>query len=403
MLACGSESTGADPAVDSVSTVEQASVYGNGVSGTAAFLQGWKWQDIAHYMPDLKNAGFTAVLLSPHTATCSGAYGGAGYDPSDYTSFDGGFGNQGDLQYLVNTAHYYGVQIYANMVMNNMCTHGDYSYARFSWNDFHHNGNIQNWSDQWWLENGDLFGLNDLCHECSYVQSELWNFVVKTNNMGFDGYRWDAAKHIPHWFWQNNIVNNTNSWGKYSFGEVYDSNLNYLQSYANTGMAVTDYNLYGAMTSAFTLGGDLSKLDGAGYAAQNGAMAATFIENNDVGPPSNKYLALAFISAYPGYPFFYNVDLGDANVKNLAWIHTNKAYGQMYNRVKEHDVLVFERDHHLIAGINQSGNWQSRWIDTTWQNTKLHDYTGHTGDVWTAGDGRVQISIPPTGWVMLAP
>ena len=390
-------------AASSASGGKSNAVFGSGPSGIVAFLQGWKWQDINTNLPALKAAGFTTILLSPHTATCSGAYGGQGYDPSDYTSFSGGFGDEGDLSWLIASTHGQGMQIYANMVMNNMCTHPDYSYADFSYNDFHHNGTLVDFSNQWDCENQDLDGLNDLDTESSYVQSQLWNFLVQTNNMGFDGYRWDAAKHVPQWFWSGNIVNNTNNWGKYSFGEVFDANLDYLQVYVNTGMAVTDYNLYYAMTAAFTEGGDVSTLDGAGYVARNAAMAATFIENNDVGAPSNRYLAMAFISGYPGYPFFYDVNLQDYQVTNLSWIHANKAYGAYINRWKDHDVIIFERQGNLIDGINQNGSWQSDWIDTSWPNTKLHDYTGHAGDIYTAGDGRVQVSIPPVSYVMYAP
>ncbi len=387
----------------SSSTGKIKPAYGSGTSGIVAFLQGWKWEDINTSLPALKAAGFTAIQLSPHTASCSGAYGGQGYDPSDYTSFSGGFGDEGDLSWLITATHGQGMQIYANMVMNNMCTHGDYSYNDFSYNDFHHNGPIQDFNNQWDCENEDLDGLNDLATESSYVQSQLWNFLVKSNNMGFDGYRWDAAKHIPQWFWSGNIVNNTNSWGKYSFGEVVSTDIGYLQGYVNTGMAVTDYNLYYAMTAAFTEGGDVSTLDGAGFAGVNNAMAATFIENNDVGAPSNRYLAMAFITGYPGYPFFYNVNLSDYQVTNLSWIHANKAYGAYINRWKSHDVLIFERQGNLIDGINQNGSSQSQWIDSSWQNTKLHDYTGHAPDVWTAGDGRVQITIPGVSYVMYAP
>ena len=168
-------------------------------------------------------------------------------------------------------------------------------------------------------------------------------------------------------------------------------------------MAVTDYNLYYAMLSAFTSGGDLTQLDGSGFAGRNAAMAATFVENNDVGAPTNRYLAYAFISGYVGYPFFYDVNLADYQITNLAWVHTNKANGVYINRWKEHDVLIFERQGNLIDGINQNGAWQSRTIDTSWQNTKLHDYTGHASDIWTGGDGRVQVNIPPVSYVMYAP
>jgi alpha-amylase len=112
--------------------------------------------------------------------------------------------------------------------------------------------------------------MEDLNQDNDYVRGELWNFLVKTNNMGFDGYRWDAAKHVPRWFWKEHIVNNVNSWGKYNFGEVWDSNIPYLLQYVDTGMAVTDYNLYYAMQASFQFAGNLWALDGAGLAAVNG-------------------------------------------------------------------------------------------------------------------------------------
>jgi alpha-amylase len=387
---------------DEVATTE-SDLYGDGVSGTAVSLSGWRWQDIMSNMGAIRDAGYTAILISPHTATCSGAYGGNGYDPSDHRSFDGGFGSEHDLYWLVKTAHWFGVQIYADMVMNHMCTHGDYAYARFSWNDFHHDGSIQDWNDEWDRENRDLFGLNDLAQESPYVRSELFAFLVKTNDMGFDGYRWDAAKHVPRWFWRDHVVNNTNAWGKFSFGEVYDADLRTLRSYVDTGMAVTDYNLHAAIRSAFAYGGDLTVLDGAGFAAENGARALTFVENHDVGAPANRYLAYAFLAGYPGYPMFANVDVRDATLANLVWVHNHKAFGPYVNRWKEHDVFVFERAGRLLVGLNQSGDWQERWVDTSWSGTRLHDYTGHTDDVWTSDDRRVRVRIPPTGWVMLAP
>lgn len=371
--------------------------------GTALALQGWHWRDVSANLGAMRDAGYTAVLLSPHTASCSGPFGGQGYDPSDFTSFDGGFGDTAELTEVVRTAHSLGLSVYANMVMNHMCTHGDYRYDHFGWNDFHHNGPIQNWTDPWQLENADLEGLNDLAQESDYVRGELWNYLKKTNDMGFDGYRFDGAKHVPRWYWHDHVNSNVRAWGKFSFGEVYDANLDLLQAYADTGMSVTDYNLYFRMHEAFADGGDLAQLDGAGYALRSGSQAVTFIENHDVPPPTNRLLAYAFLSAYPGYPLFANVDLHDHALNNLVWVHEHLANGPYVNRWKERDVFAFERQGHLLVGINQSNSWQSRWIDSSWASTSLHDFSGHTGDVTTQGDRRVSISIPPMSYVMLAP
>jgi alpha-amylase len=370
-------------------------------AGVLFVANGWRWHDVMAAMPAIKSAGYTAVQISPHSASCAGGYG-QGYDPYDFTNFDSGFGSASELQWLVGTAHWYGLHIYADMVMNHMCPR-DFRYPRFSWNDFHHNGGIVDWDDPWERENKDLFGLNDLAHESPYVRGELFNFLVKTNYVGFDGYRWDAARHVPHWYWRDHVVNNVRSWGKYNYGEVFSGDLGELGSYVATGMAVTDYALYFALRDAFRFEGDLSRLVGAGYAAVDGANALTFAENHDVGPPRNGLLAYAFLAAYQGYPAFFRPNLGAVEIKNLVWIHEHKARGRVVHRAAERDVLVFEREGNLLAGFNQSGEWQSRWVSTSWNSTRLHDYAGRAGDVWTAGDGRVLLSIPPMSYVMLSP
>lgn len=372
-----------------------------GGSSIALTLSGWKWRDVIAKLPAIKDAGYSAILLPPHTATCSGAFGGQGYDPSDFTSFDSGFGNTGELQDLINRAHSEGLHVYADMIMNHTCTHDDYRYNRFSWDDFHHYGSINDWNNPFERENHDLVGLNDLAQESEYVRGELWNYLRKTNDMGFDGYRWDGAKHVPHWYWRDHVAPNTNAWGKFSFGEVYDANLDMLRSYADLGMAVTDYNLYHAMFQAFRFGGDLATLDGAGFAGQNGGRAVTFVENHDVGAPENRLLAYAFLAGYPGYPFFANIDLNDRNLKGLVWVHRNLAAGTYINRWKERDLLIFEREGNLMVAINQSDRWQSRWVDSSWTSTTLHDYSGHVEDTSTYADKRVLISVPPMSYVMM--
>ena len=52
---------------------------------------------------------------------------------------------------------------------------------------------------------------------------------------------------------------------------------------------------------------------------------------------------------------------------------------------------------------NQTSEWVDVWVDTGWHNTKLHDYTGFSGDTSAGADGRVKVSIPPLGYVMLSP
>lgn len=360
----------------------------------------WNWNFIKEHLNDIQEAGYTAILISPHQKSCGTSNG---YNPEDFTTFNSSHGTTQELANLIASAHVAGLQVYADMVLNHMCSDHNFTYRRFGPNDFHHAGGIANWDDEQQVEKGALFGLEDLAQESSYVRGELFNYLVKTNNMGFDGYRWDAARHVPRWFWKDHIVNNVNAWGKYNFGEVPRNNANELQSYVDTGMAVTDEMLYTAILNNFTLGGNLAALDGAGFAAINGANALTYIENHDKWPPTNRLLAYAFLSAYEGYPLFFNVFLNDNAINNLVWIHEHLAQGPYINRYKDQNTLVFERDQHLLAGLNQSDAWVSQWVQTSWRNTKLHDYSFHVKDTSTNNDGFVEIWIPPMSYVMLAP
>jgi alpha-amylase len=361
----------------------------------------WTWRLIVDHLPTIRAAGYTAILLSPHQKACGGQWS-LGYDPYDFRSFDSSHGTERALSELIRRAHALRIQVYADMVLNHMCTN-NFRYPRFSRRDFHQAGRIQDFNDQWQVENGSLIGLDDLKQESPYVRGELWNFVVKTNNMGFDGYRWDAAKHVPRWYWNDHVLPNVRRWGKYSFGEVYSGDLDYLSSYIATGMAVTDYPLYFAMRDNFRFGGNLAALDGAGIAGRDGPNALTFVENHDVGPPANRLLAYAFIAAYPGYPAFFNVDLRDEKLNNLVWIQNTLAAGPYVNRYKDADTIVFTRGDRLLAAINQRGEWFHRVVQTPWIDTQVHDYTGHVQDERTNDAGLLNLWIPPLGYVMMAP
>ncbi len=361
----------------------------------------WTWRMIIDHMPMIRDAGYTAILLSPHEQAC-GSDKSLGYDPYDFRSFKSAHGTEKELTELIRKAHALQIQVYADMVMNHMCTN-NFTYPHFSKRDFHTFGKIEDWNNQWQVENGSLSGLEDLKQESPHVRGELWAFLVKTNNMGIDGYRWDAAKHIPRWYWKEHVLPNVKKWGKYSFGEVMSGDLGYLSPYIVTGMAVTDYALYFLMRDNFKLGGNLAALDGAGVAGVNGPNALTFVQNHDVDPPVNKLLAYAFIAAYPGYPAFFDVNLQDAVINNLVWVQNTLAVGPYANRYKDADTIIFTRGNHLLAGVNQRGDWVSHWVSTPWNNTQLHDYTGHVGNEETNAEGWVELWLPPQSFVMMAP
>jgi alpha-amylase len=92
-----------------------------------------------------------------------------------------------------------------------------------------------------------------------------------------------------------------------------------------------------------------------------------------------------------------------AIIDDLVFIHEKIASGETRERFKDADVFAYERvgGSHLLTAINDNGI-ASRTITVSTgfgSNTRLHDYTGHTGDVFTDGGSNVTITIPKNSYV----
>jgi alpha-amylase len=151
-------------------------------------------------------------------------------------------------------------------------------------------------------------------------------------------------------------------------------------------------------------GGDMSALSGAGFVNRDAYRALTFVANHDSPDPAQSLLAHAYILTYEGYPRVYSGDFGvsDASIRNLLWIRNELASGSAYDRVADADVYAFERYGNVLVAINNSTSWQSRTAYTSWRDRELNDYTGDRNGR-ADGDGYVDLSIPPEGYVALAP
>lgn len=174
----------------------------------------WKWTDIAKECTNwLGPKGIGGVQISPPTAAQNGVNWYDIYQPVDYTSFVSKMGNATEFQSMINTCHAAGVRVYADIVVNHLsaasgtATNGasfsaaTLTYPRFSANDFHANCAIQD-GDYGTPGNRNsvtscrLVGLPDLNTGSSYVQTQIKNYLTTLINMGVDGFRFDAAKHI---------------------------------------------------------------------------------------------------------------------------------------------------------------------------------------------------------------
>ncbi len=395
-------------------------------------LGGTWWTTIQGKTTAWSNAGIEAIWLPPVSKAQSGAYS-MGYDPTDY--FDLGeynqngttetrFGSKTELTSLISAAHAQNMKVYADIVINhnsggqlenNQYTGGQ-TWTDFTGvasgkflrtqHDFHPNA-IQN------NDEGYFGGFPDLCHSRPFVQDWLYNRsdgVAKyyKNTIGFDGWRFDYVKGFAPWVvsqWNSNV-------GGFSVGELWDSNVDYLNWWANqANSSVFDFACYYKMNDAFD-GNNLSVLYDDMMWKRNPFKAVTFVANHDTDEIWNKMLAYAYILTHEGYPTIFYRDyeewLDKNKLNNLIWIHNNKATGNTSILYADNDEYVARRNGWngpgLIVYLNNSNSWLERWVPTNWNNTQIKDFTGHSN--WyptTQGGGWVKIQCPPKSYTVWSP
>lgn len=384
------------------------------------------WSTIIDDIPRVADRGYDVVWIPPveecrySLSTQNGRNDPPpGYQPVDYRSFDGGYGNADELRYLVDTAHDYGLEVYVDTVLNHMAEGEvyDYDFPRFDYGHFHHDvGSIDDWSDDHQVEHGELLGLADLAQldndddisssEAGYVRGELYDYMQKISDVGADGYRYDAVKHVEETFWSSYANPWADDFGMNRVGEVYDGSVDYVRNYVDTGMDAFDYPLYWVLEDVFDYG-DMRDLEGAGVWSQDPWHAWPFADNHDQDGPNQYKLAYAHVLTIEGVATVYNLYpdwiLDDDDVNNMVWVKKNLAGGTTHWRHTDPDLAIYERENNLLVGLNNTDAWQGEWVYTTWRDTTLNDYAGNADDVTVDGDGWVEVWVPPESWAFYAP
>lgn len=384
------------------------------------------WNTLSTKVDDWANAGINAIWIPPASKAQNGPFS-MGYDPFDYFDFgqynqmgstETRFGSKTELQNLISTAHQNGLKVYADIVINH--NSGGASEANpftggNTWTNFQPASGLFNRTKYDFHPNdlhnndcGSFGGFPDLCHHKTYVQNWLWkqsNSVAKyyKNVMGFDGWRFDYVKGFDPWVvkeWNNAV-------GGFSVGEYWDGNVNTLNWWANeANSSVFDFACYYRMDDAFD-GNNLNKLNDDMMWKRNAFKAVTFVTNHDTDIIWNKMLAYAYILTHEGYPCIFYRDyeewLNKERLNNLIWIHNNLAGGSTSILHVDNDEYIARRNGYnnsgLVVYINNSNNWQERWIETNWSNTQIKDYTGHSNWEPVTQSGRwVKIQCPPKSY-----
>ena len=378
----------------------------------------WKWTDIAKECTNfLGPQGYGGVQISPPSSANRGVNWYDIYQPVDYTNFTSKMGTGAELQSMINTCHAAGVRVYADVVVNHLAagsgtaTSGatwnasTLTYPRFSGNDFHPNCTIQD-SDYNNNRNGvtqcRLVGLPDLDTASSYVQGEIKNYLTTLINMGFDGFRFDAAKHIrqselqaiassvthtttsgePLWITQEIITDGTVDRNSYlSIGTINEF------KYA-TAMRETFRNANGASISQIrTIMGTPGNWGGTWGFITDSSKATVFVNNWDTernGDSMNASNNSGVINDTNGTKRY---DL--ANIFMLAWPYGEAQIHSGFNFTnRDNDApSASPFDANGNPKINQDWDFIHRWSDISNMVAFRSTTSGQGVDNFTSGSG----------------
>ena len=302
-----------------------------GAKDVIVHLFEWPWASVANECTTvLGPKGFGGVQVSPpqeHVVLPGQGYPWwQDYQPVSY-QLTTRRGDRAAFANMVATCHAAGVKIYVDAVVNHMAggastgsgsggsTYSHYAYPAvpYGTNDFHHcgrNGNddIANWSDRWEIQNCELVDLSDLKTETSYVRGKVTAYLNDLVSLGVDGFRVDAAKHLPAA--DLAAIVDPVAGDPYVFSEVIEGGNGEPtpEEYAGIG-DVTEFRYGDVVGNAFR-DGTLSGLNGlAGQMRLSSGDAVAFVDNHDTqrnGRAKLTYkdgtpyaLAEAFMIAYP--------------------------------------------------------------------------------------------------------
>ena len=256
-----------------------------------AFNQQYK--DVEGFVCILADQGYSHIQISPAQKSNPGNEWWKRYQPVDYSVIEG-LGSESDLKNLINKAHSCNVKVIGDVVFNHMADldGGDdfedlTKYPNLSPKDFHTVSSNPgqkpctiNYSDgnrdselNCWLGN-----LPDLIHN-EDVKNIQKAHLKKLLDLGIDGFRFDAAKHMPADVVKEYIdyIDQESQGRTWNYLEVITDGDTKAEDY-NWIAAVTDFILYGSMKNAYTFSGDLRSLPAA---AVNDSRSVTFGANHD--------------------------------------------------------------------------------------------------------------------------
>ena len=256
--------------------------------GVTLHCWNWSFAQIEANMPLIAAQGYTAIQTSPvqplkEATNLSGHSVGGNwwvyYQPVDFTvttASGNALGTKTELASMIRTAHSYGIQVIVDVVANHLGNRRgndlsteipEYLLKDEYWHDI--TVNTSNYNDRFDVTQHCMGGLPDLNTANDEVQQFVLDFLKECVDLGVDGFRFDAAKHIEtpddganfaSDFWPT-VVGGAESYAKekfgkdlYIYGEVLDT-INGLPLSAYTKyMAITDNSWGNALRNSVASG-----------------------------------------------------------------------------------------------------------------------------------------------------
>ena len=386
---------------------------------------GGNYRGLINKLDYIKGMGFDAIWISPIIENTEGSY--HGYHFTNLYNLNYHFGSEDDFKELVKTCHSKDIWVMVDVVANHAGPVGtDFGRINpFNRAEHYHDWcEINNWRNQWEVENCRLCGLPDLKQENDWVTQKLLEWIhdmVQKYNL--DGIRIDTIMEVPKWFWDKFRT----SAGVFQIGEAFNGDPGYVADYQNHLDSVFNYPLYYTIKSSFC--GSFRNLEGYLFNTRKVFPApeymATFVENHDnprwlhdCGDRAKFTNAVIFSLVWEGIPVFYYAGEqyyaggADPNNREPLWDNYNtkstlyqllgKAHAlrkkvQIWNyaitqRYANDNFYAFTRGNVLACFTNV----QSSQYSITYHNFKDGDKLCnalHDGDCVTVSGGAININM----------
>lgn len=187
----------------------QAVAAAPGGKDVTAVLFEWRFESVARACTDsLGPAGYGYVQVSPPQEHIQGPQWWTSYQPVSYR-IAGRLGDRAAFKAMVDTCHAAGVKVVADSVINHMAAGdgvgtGGSSYTKYDYPGTYSGSDmddcratISNYQDRANVQNCELVQLADLDTGEDYVRGRIAGYLNDLLSLGVDGFRIDAAKHMP--------------------------------------------------------------------------------------------------------------------------------------------------------------------------------------------------------------